>query len=123
MDKQAQPHLGIGPRLKPYQKPFLPLAVSAMSPASSTGRLAGERGWGLGSANFTPSNQVLSHWQAYSEGAARAGRRPDRANWRVARSIVCTETNERAADYLANEACSSGWYCTNTCATTLPHTK
>lgn len=110
VDKQMQPKLGIGPMLKPYQKPFPPLAVSAMSPNSSTAKLAGSRGWGLVSANFTPSNQVLSHWQAYMQGAAAAGHRPDRANWRVARSIVCTETDQQAADYLSNEACSPGWY-------------
>ena len=110
VDKQVQLHLGIGPMLKPYQKPFPPLAASAMSPNSSTAKLAGSRGWGLVSANFTPSNQVLSHWHAYEEGAASAGLRPDRANWRVARSIICTESDQQAADYLADENCSPGWY-------------
>jgi alkanesulfonate monooxygenase SsuD/methylene tetrahydromethanopterin reductase-like flavin-dependent oxidoreductase (luciferase family) len=110
VDKQVQLHLGIGPMLKPFQRPHPPLAVSAMSPKSSTARLAGERGWGLVSANFTPSNQVLSHWEAYCEGAERAGRKPDRAHWRVARSIVCTPSDAEAADYLANEKCSPGWY-------------
>ncbi len=110
VDKQVQARIGVGPMLKPYQKPYPLLAVSAMSPASSTARLAGEQGWGLVSANFTPSNQVLTHWQAYAEGAAGAGKRPDRALWRVARSIVCTETDQEAADYLADEKCSPGWY-------------
>jgi alkanesulfonate monooxygenase SsuD/methylene tetrahydromethanopterin reductase-like flavin-dependent oxidoreductase (luciferase family) len=110
VDRQMQPKLGIGPMLKPFQKPFPPLAVSAMSPNSGTARLAGEHGWGLVSANFTPPNQVLSHWRAYAEGAAKAGKRPDRGQWRVARSIVCAETDAEAADYLANEACSVGWY-------------
>lgn len=110
VDKQMQPKLGIGPMLKPYQRPYPPLAISAMSPNSPTARIAGERGWSLISANFTPSSQVLSHWQSYCEGAETAGRRPDRAQWRVARSIVCTETDQEAADYLANETCSPGWY-------------
>ncbi len=110
VEQQMQLHLGIGPMLKPYQQPFPPLAVSAMSPKSSTARLAGERGWGLISANFTPSNQVLTHWQAYCEGAEAAGRRADRANWRVARSIVCTETDAEAEEYLARDTCSPGWY-------------
>lgn len=110
VDKQMQLHLGVGPMLKPLQRPHPQLAVSAMSPKSSTARLAGERGWGLISANFTPSNQVLTHWEAYCEGAAAAGRKPDRTNWRVARSIVCTESDAEAADYLADEKCSPGWY-------------
>ncbi len=110
VDKQMQPRLGIGPMLKPFQKPFPQLAVSAMSPNSTTAKLAGEQGWGLISANFTPSNQVLSHWQSYAEGAAAAGKRADRANWRVARSIICTDTDQEAAEYLSNDACSAGWY-------------
>ena len=110
VDREVQLHLGVGPMLKPFQQPHPPLAVSAMSPKSSTARLAGERGWGMVSANFTPSNQVVTHWQAYCEGAEKAGRLPDRNNWRVARSIVCTETDAEAADYLANEDCSPGWY-------------
>jgi alkanesulfonate monooxygenase SsuD/methylene tetrahydromethanopterin reductase-like flavin-dependent oxidoreductase (luciferase family) len=110
VDKQAQPKLGIGPMLKPFQKPFPPVVVSAMTPSSATARLAGERGWGLVSANFTPSNHVLSHWQAYCEGAAQTDLRPDRSKWRVARSIVCCETDRQADDYLADEACSPGWY-------------
>jgi alkanesulfonate monooxygenase SsuD/methylene tetrahydromethanopterin reductase-like flavin-dependent oxidoreductase (luciferase family) len=110
VDREMQLHLGIGPMLKPFQKPYPPLAVSAMSPKSSTARLAGERGWGMVSANFTPSNQVATHWQAYCEGAEKAGRHADRANWRVARSIVCTETDGEAAEYLADENCSPGWY-------------
>jgi alkanesulfonate monooxygenase SsuD/methylene tetrahydromethanopterin reductase-like flavin-dependent oxidoreductase (luciferase family) len=110
VDKQVQLHLGIGPMLKPYQKPFPPIAVSAMSPRSSTARQAGEHGWGLVSANFTPASQVLTHWQAYCEGAAKAGRQPDRAQWRVARSIVCTETDAEAAEYLARDTCSPAWY-------------
>lgn len=110
IDKQMQLHLGIGPMLKPFQRPFPPLAVSAMSPKSSTARLAGERGWGLISANFTPSNQVLTHWQVYCDGAAKAGRKADRSKWRVARSILCTESDAEAADYLADDRCSPGWY-------------
>ncbi len=110
VDKQVQLHLGVGPMLKPYQRPYPPLAVSAMSPYSSTARVAGERGWGLISANFTPSNQALTHWQAYCEGAEHAGRRPDRADWRVARSILCCESDAESSEYLADEASSYAWY-------------
>ena len=42
----------------------------------------------------------------------RGGRRqaPRSRARRVARSIVCTETDQEAADYLADEKCSPGWY-------------
>jgi alkanesulfonate monooxygenase SsuD/methylene tetrahydromethanopterin reductase-like flavin-dependent oxidoreductase (luciferase family) len=98
IDAQCQLHLGIGPMLKPYQRPYPPLAVSAMSPASSTARLAGERGWGLVSANFMPVGHAKSHWEQYRAGAEAAGRRPDRAQWRLARSILVTESDADAQD-------------------------
>jgi alkanesulfonate monooxygenase SsuD/methylene tetrahydromethanopterin reductase-like flavin-dependent oxidoreductase (luciferase family) len=110
VDQQMQKHLGIGPMLKPYQKPYPPLAMSVMSPRSGTARFAGERGWGMISANFTPAANVKTHWEVYRDGATSAGRKPDRGNWRVARSIVVTETDAEARDYLANENCSPAWY-------------
>lgn len=110
IDNSYQPRLGIGPMLKPYQKPFPPLAVSAMSPGSLTARLAGERGWGLVSANFMPVGHAKSHWDQYCAGAKASNRRADRTNWRLARSILVTETDKEAADYLANEKSSVGWY-------------
>jgi alkanesulfonate monooxygenase SsuD/methylene tetrahydromethanopterin reductase-like flavin-dependent oxidoreductase (luciferase family) len=112
IDGAYQPRLGIGPMLKPYQKPYPPLAVSAMSPASPTARLAGERGWGLVSANFMPVGHAKTHWQQYRAGAEAAGRRADREQWRLARTILVTETDAEARDYLADESCSIGWYYT-----------
>jgi alkanesulfonate monooxygenase SsuD/methylene tetrahydromethanopterin reductase-like flavin-dependent oxidoreductase (luciferase family) len=112
IEESYQPLLGVGPMLKPYQKPYPPLAVSAMSPSSSTARMAGERGWGLVSANFMPVGHAKTHWQQYCAGAAAAGRRADRGNWRLARSILVTETDEEAREYLADEKCSVGWYYT-----------
>lgn len=110
IEEQCLPHLGIGPMLKPLQLPYPPLAVSAMSPASSTARLAGERGWGLISANFMPVVHARSHWEQYCIGAEKAGRRPDRKEWRLARSILVTESDSEAADYLADDASAFGWY-------------
>jgi alkanesulfonate monooxygenase SsuD/methylene tetrahydromethanopterin reductase-like flavin-dependent oxidoreductase (luciferase family) len=110
IDSAYMPKLGIGPMLKPFQKPFPPLAVSAMSPNSHTARLAGERGWGLISANFMPVGHAKSHWDQYRAGAESSGRRPNRADWSLARSILVTESDQEAKDYLANDNCSPGWY-------------
>src|SRR5690348_7982115 len=110
VDSACQPHLGIGPMRKPYQKPYPPLAVSAMSPHSGTARTAGEKGWGLVSANSMPVGHAPTHWQQYCLGAEQAGRRPDRSLWRVARSILVTESDQEARDYLADPRCSYGWY-------------
>jgi alkanesulfonate monooxygenase SsuD/methylene tetrahydromethanopterin reductase-like flavin-dependent oxidoreductase (luciferase family) len=110
VDEQVQERLGIGPMLKPYQQPYPAVAMSVMSPYSGTARYAGAKGWGMISANFTPVVHVKSHWQAYSEGAEQAGRPADRGNWRVARSILVTESDAEAEEYLSRETCSPAWY-------------
>jgi len=104
----VQHDLGIGPIPKPLQRPHPPVAVSAMSPFSGTARLAGSRGWHLISANFNPTVHTASHWQVYTQGAEEAGRTPDRATWRVARSVLGTETDAEA--YLARPGNSIAAY-------------
>ncbi len=110
VDNSVRLPLGLGPMRKPYQKPYPPIAVSAMSPNSSTARLAGTKGWSVISANFMPSNLLKTHWHAYEEGAAAAGRKADRRRWRVARSRGIAASDAEAADYLADDNCSPGWY-------------
>jgi alkanesulfonate monooxygenase SsuD/methylene tetrahydromethanopterin reductase-like flavin-dependent oxidoreductase (luciferase family) len=110
IDNSYQPQLGIGPMLKPFQKPYPPLAVSAMSPSSATARLAGERGWGLVSANFMPVGHAKTHWEQYCAGCEAAHRRPDRGQWRLARTILVGESDAETEEYLANEKSSIGWY-------------
>jgi alkanesulfonate monooxygenase SsuD/methylene tetrahydromethanopterin reductase-like flavin-dependent oxidoreductase (luciferase family) len=96
-----QPDLGIGPIPKPYQRPFPTFCTSAMSPLSGSARLAGQRGWHLISANFNAPWVVRSHWDAYCEGADRAGLRADPATWRVARTILVSDSDDEAQHYLA----------------------
>jgi alkanesulfonate monooxygenase SsuD/methylene tetrahydromethanopterin reductase-like flavin-dependent oxidoreductase (luciferase family) len=95
-----QSDLGIGPMPKPYQRPYPPVFTSAMNPNSGMARLAGERDWGLISANFNANWVLRTHWAAYAAGAENKGRRPDRTKWRVARSILITDSDEQAAEYL-----------------------
>ncbi|MBV9637762.1 MAG: LLM class flavin-dependent oxidoreductase [Methylobacteriaceae bacterium] len=96
-----QADLGIGPMPKPFQTPYPPVYTSAMNPNSGMARLAGTRGWGLISANFNATWVLRTHWEGYAAGAEQAGRRPDRSKWRVARSILITDSEQQAADYLA----------------------
>ncbi|ANN61914.1 hypothetical protein A9174_33835 (plasmid) [Mesorhizobium loti NZP2037] len=110
VEKTLIPSLGFGPMLKPYQNPYPQLAISVMSPSSSSARQAGERGWAMVSANFTPAANVKTHWEQYVIGAQKSGRRPDRNSWRIARSMLVTETDQEAADYLASDYSSVGWY-------------
>jgi len=108
--EQVIPSLGFGPMQKPYQKPYPPIAISVMSPSSSSARQAGERGWNIVSANFTPPENVATHWEQYAIGCSNAGRKLDRKKWRVARSILVTDTDQEAADYLARDKTSYGAY-------------
>lgn len=102
--------MGIGPILRPFQKPFPPLTVTAMSPRSATAMNAGSRGWGLISANFIPYENTRAHWDAYSEGAEQAGVAADRGKWSLARSILVADSDAQAQDYLASPNNSVRWY-------------
>jgi alkanesulfonate monooxygenase SsuD/methylene tetrahydromethanopterin reductase-like flavin-dependent oxidoreductase (luciferase family) len=101
---------GYGHLLKPYQKPHPPLAISVMSPNSLTAREAGEHGWGMASANFIHENWLKTHWDQYLAGCEKAGRRPNRGDWRVARSILVADTDAEAAEYLSDDNNTFRWY-------------
>jgi alkanesulfonate monooxygenase SsuD/methylene tetrahydromethanopterin reductase-like flavin-dependent oxidoreductase (luciferase family) len=96
-----QPDMTIGLMPKPFQNPFPNFCTSAMSPFSGTAKLAGERGWNLISANFNAPWIVRTHWESYAAGAQIAGRIADPSTWRVARTILITETDAEAQDYLS----------------------
>jgi len=96
------PELAVGSMAKPLQQPHPPVAMSIMSPHSSSAKMAGARGWIPVSANFIPAWNVKTHWQGYQEAAEAAGQRADPSNWRVARSILVTESDAEAADYVQN---------------------
>ncbi len=95
--------LGIGQLLKPYQQPHPPIAMSIVRGGSMAARMAGQRGYIPISTNLVPPNTVANHWETYSEGAAEAGLpTPDRASWRVSRTIFIGETNDAAWDHVLN---------------------
>jgi len=92
------PELGIGYMPKPYQKPGPPISMSVASRNSPTARVAGERGWGIISANNVPSEALGSHWQIYSKACAAAGKPARGDNWRVARNIMVAPSEAEARD-------------------------
>ncbi|MFJ3366887.1 LLM class flavin-dependent oxidoreductase [Pseudomonas sp. NPDC086251] len=94
----------------PYQNPFPRVATSAMSHASSTAKLAGAKDWDLMSAYFCTRDAVVSQWQAYVQGAERAGIKPDARNWKVGRSVFVADSQAQAEDYMA-DASNSIRYC------------
>ena len=88
--------LGLGRMVKPFQKPHPPIALSALSPNSSTIRLAAKRDWDPISANFIGAWSVSSHWRVYAEECELNSRVADNSRWRVARSIFVADSDEEA---------------------------
>lgn len=83
---------------KPLQQPHPPICAPAMSPNSSTMKTAGRKGWAPISSNLVAGNVVADNWKTYEQAALDAGRTPDRADWRVCRSIFIADSKEEAAE-------------------------
>jgi alkanesulfonate monooxygenase SsuD/methylene tetrahydromethanopterin reductase-like flavin-dependent oxidoreductase (luciferase family) len=94
------PEYGVGFIGKPFQKPHPPIALALRSPQSGGTVLCAARGWIPISGNFIPTAFVKGHWEGYAAACEKAGRRPDRAIWRVARSILVAEDAAAARAYV-----------------------
>src|SRR5882757_9236530 len=88
--------------IKPLQSPHPPIGVAGLSKGSDTLKLAGEKGFLPMSLNLNPA-YVGSHWEAVEIGAAKAGRTPDRGEWRMVREVFVADTDEEAMKL------SAGW--------------
>jgi len=103
LEDVSRSQFGVGQFIKPYQQPHPPIAISIMSPNSSSALMAGERGWiPISGASFLQPRYTGSHWEKYLEGAERAARHADPAIWRVSRSIVVAESDDAAREYILN---------------------
>jgi alkanesulfonate monooxygenase SsuD/methylene tetrahydromethanopterin reductase-like flavin-dependent oxidoreductase (luciferase family) len=96
------PEFKVGYVPRPYQKPHPPIALSLLTPNSNSAATAGERGWIPVSGQFFHRRYLKGHWEKYVEGCERAGRRPDPSIWRVSRSVLVTESDAEAEEYLAD---------------------
>src|SRR5207245_7161558 len=83
------------PHTAPLQKPHPPIGVAGVSKGSDKLKLAGERGFWPMSLNLNPA-YVASHWDSVEQGAARSGRTPRRADWRLVREIFIADTDAEA---------------------------
>jgi alkanesulfonate monooxygenase SsuD/methylene tetrahydromethanopterin reductase-like flavin-dependent oxidoreductase (luciferase family) len=93
---EPQPDIGLRLHLRPYTRPHPPIGVAGIGPRSDMLTLAGERGWIPMSINIVPVPTLRAHWQTYAASAERAGRVPDRRQWRVARDVYIGETTAQA---------------------------
>jgi alkanesulfonate monooxygenase SsuD/methylene tetrahydromethanopterin reductase-like flavin-dependent oxidoreductase (luciferase family) len=78
--------------MKPYQRPHPPIAVAASTPVSSSMRMAGERGWIPMSSSLLSRTYLADHWRLVEAGAASAGQKADRSQWRIARDVLVAPT-------------------------------
>jgi alkanesulfonate monooxygenase SsuD/methylene tetrahydromethanopterin reductase-like flavin-dependent oxidoreductase (luciferase family) len=104
------PEFKVGYIPRPLQQPHPPIALSIITPNSSSAKVAGERGWIPVSGNFFHKRYLRGHWEKYAEGCEAAGRRPDPGVWRVSRSVLVTETDAQAEDYLADPDSGLSFY-------------
>ena len=102
--------IGMGHQARPFQKPYPTVAVSAMSPFSSSMKLAGARNWDPVSANFIGNWSVKSHWDVYADEARKHGRTPDPSRWRVARNIYVADSDKEAESFVKKRNESYDFY-------------
>jgi alkanesulfonate monooxygenase SsuD/methylene tetrahydromethanopterin reductase-like flavin-dependent oxidoreductase (luciferase family) len=96
LKKTVDTETGIGYVHKPFQKPHPPIAMPAMSRDSPSMKLAGRRGYQPFGHCLVTGNVLADFWQTYEKAALEAGRRPDRADWKVARSIFLADSTPEA---------------------------
>jgi alkanesulfonate monooxygenase SsuD/methylene tetrahydromethanopterin reductase-like flavin-dependent oxidoreductase (luciferase family) len=104
------PEFKVGWPPLPMQRPHPPIALTMVSPQSSTAKVAGAKGWIPISANFVNKRYLRGHWDSYAEGCASVGRVADPAEWRVVRCCLVTETSKEARDYMADPASGIAYY-------------
>ena len=110
VEQHIYPEFKVGYVPRPYQQPHPPIALSLLNPSSNSAKTAGERGWIPVSGNFFHRRYLRGHWEKYAEGCEQVGRRPDPDVWRVSRSVLVTESDAEAEDYLADPDSGLSFY-------------
>ena len=96
LEKTVDLETGIGFIPKPLQKPHPPIAIPGMSRNSSSMKTAARRGHQPFGHCLIPGNVLADTWTTYETAAIEAGRAPQRADWKVARSIFLADTAKEA---------------------------
>ena len=110
LENSIWPEFKVGYVPRPYQQPHPPIALSILTPNSASAKTAGERGWIPVSGNFFHRRYLRGQWEKYAEGCEAVGRHPDPSVWRVSRSILVTESDAEAEDYLADPDTALAFY-------------
>jgi len=84
---------------KPYQQPRPEIVGTVVAPHSKGVIAMGERDFHPLSANFLYDHWLASHWNNYALGKTNAGKTADRAEWRVARTLMVNDDGKLAKRY------------------------
>ena len=101
---------GQGVMVKPYQKPHPPIVVTVVVPHSKGLTSAAQRGWTPITANFLQPVWAATHWPMYVKGCELSGRRADRADWRVCKSVFVADDDATARRYARDANGPYGFY-------------
>jgi alkanesulfonate monooxygenase SsuD/methylene tetrahydromethanopterin reductase-like flavin-dependent oxidoreductase (luciferase family) len=96
LKKTVDEETGIGYIPKPLQRPHPPIAMPGTSRNSPTMRFAGRRGFQPFGHCLIAGNILADLWKTYEAGALEGGRKPNRADFKVARSIFLADTTPEA---------------------------
>jgi alkanesulfonate monooxygenase SsuD/methylene tetrahydromethanopterin reductase-like flavin-dependent oxidoreductase (luciferase family) len=96
LKKSVDAETGLGYIPKPYQLPHPPIAVPGTSLNSPSMRMAGKRGFQPFGHCLIAGNVLADQWLTYESAALEAGRQPQRADFKVARSIFLAESTKEA---------------------------
>lgn len=88
-----------GMMYKPYQSPRPEIVGTVVAPFSKGVIAMGEKDFHPLSANFLYGKWLNSHWDNYAKGKANVGQTAQRADWRVARTIVVHDDEKVAHEY------------------------
>lgn len=83
---------------KPYQQPTPPISMPGMSRNSYSMKVAAQRGWDPFAHCLVAGNVVADLWQTYEAAGLEANQQPNRANFKVARSIFLADTTAEAVE-------------------------
>lgn len=96
LKKSVDTETGIGFIPKPFQQPYPPISMPGTSRNSATMRSAARLGFQPFGHCLVAGNVLADTWKTYEAAALEAGRQPERADWKVARSIFLADSTREA---------------------------
>ena len=96
LEKYVDEETGIGFIHKPYQRPYPPISMPGQSRGSQSMKIAGRYGFQPFGHCLVTSNVLADFWKTYEEAAYSAEREPNRADWKIVRSIFLADTTKEA---------------------------